>query len=110
MKSFSFLILFALILLAACRKSSVPVPDCIQSKIAEFSNSSCEHGAKIEEYIFQGETVFLFSLGFCGADLGADVVDKNCSSLGALGGFTGNTKINGEEFTNASFVRKIWSR
>jgi Domain of unknown function (DUF6970) len=80
--------------------------------ITAFSNNSliCEHGPNVTEYIFQGQTVFVFDMGYCGADLSSEVVDNNCNSIGFLGGFLGNTRINGEEFSNAKYIATIWSR
>ena len=80
--------------------------------ITAFSNNSliCEHGANVKEYIFQGQTVFVFDIGYCGADLSSGVVDNNCNLIGTLGGFLGNTKINGEEFSYAKYVRTVWTR
>jgi hypothetical protein len=110
MKSFCFVLLFGLLFFSNCQKKEEPFPDCIQSEIAAFSNNSCEHGASIKQYVFQGQTVFVFGPGHCGADLSAGVVDKNCKYLGDLGGITGNTRINGEEFSNAKYIRTVWSR
>jgi len=80
--------------------------------ITAFSNNSliCQHGANVQQYAFQGQTVFVFDMGICGADLTSDVVDSECNLLGRLGGFVGNTIINGEEFSNAKYIRTVWSR
>src|SRR5436190_23539429 len=110
MKSFHLLILSGLLFCWSCRKEGEPTPECIQSKISALADYSCEHGANVQEYLFQGNTVFVFSLGYCGADLPADVIDKNCNYMGFLGGFVGNTMINGEEFSDAKYVRTVWSR
>lgn len=81
-----------------------------QTKIIAFDSNSCENGAKVDQYVFQGQTVFVFILGFCGADLPVEVVDRNCNHGGTLGGLGGNTKVNGEDFSNAKYVQTIWSR
>jgi len=84
-------------------------PYCIQEKTENFkSNSICEEGSKVKEYKFQGEIVYLFENGNCGADIASGVFDSECNELGWIGGFTGNTKINGEEFSNARYRRTIW--
>jgi len=40
----------------------------------------------------------------------AEVMSSDCVSLGFLGGFIGNTKINGEEFSSATFIKTIWQK
>jgi len=64
----------------------------------------------VKQYIFQGQTAFVFEIGACGADLTSDVVDNECKLLGRLGGFIGNTIINGDDFSDAQYVRTVWSR
>jgi len=111
MKPYIFPLLFGLLFLASCHKEK-PVPECIQSMIIAFSNNSliCEGGANVRQYTFQEQTVFVFDMGSCGADLTSDVVDSDCNLLGRLGGFLGNTIINGETFSNAQYIRTVWSR
>ena len=106
---FFFLLLAGLLFLSGCRKQA-ELSECIQSKIESFSNHSCQYGAEVKEYIFQGQTAYVFQMGYCGADLTAEVVDRNCNYLGDLGGIIGNTKINGEDFSTAIYVRTIWQR
>jgi hypothetical protein len=49
-------------------------------------------------------------MGFCGGDLSAAVLDADCNSLGGLGGYLGNTRINGVEFSIAVYKRTVWER
>lgn len=94
----------------SCKKDEIAsdTPSCIIEKIKEFKNYACSDG-KVDEYIFQEKTVYVFDQGStCGFDLTSDVVDEECNSLGFLGGFAGNTTINGESFSNAEFIRNIW--
>lgn len=100
----------AIFLLSNCSKDSNKTSDCIQSKISQFATMSCEHGAEVKQYRFQGKLVYVFSMGNCGADLPSGVLDSDCNSLGMLGGLTGNTTINGSQFSSAKFERTIWSR
>ncbi len=86
------------------------VPACITKKIEVFSKESCAKGPNVKEYTFQGKSVFVFSPDNCGADMTSEVVDKDCTSLGYLGGFTGNFKINGEDFSHAALVKTIWEK
>ena len=107
----SFLVLL-LYLSTSCSKDDVPsdVPPCIRTLIRDFSkdDSTCDGSARVGEYRFEGQVVFAFDPGNCGADLGGNVYDSNCNVLGFLGGFTGNTKINGVEFSTATLIRVIW--
>lgn len=109
MKTTALFFLLGLTLLISCKKEEEPIPNCIQEAITTFSNNSCEHGATVKQYTFQGKTVYSFYLGYCG-EVPTIIQDANCNNLGALGGYPGNTKINGEEFSNAKFVRTLWSR
>lgn len=95
-----------------CQKDNTHqgVPGCINAEIDTFKNHSCANGANVKQYTFIGKTVFVFDPGGCGADLSADVEDEACMSLGYLGGFNGNTKIQGVEFSTAVYIRTIWSR
>lgn len=97
-------------LLMACKKES-KTPDCIDKKIEEFKfYISCSIGSNVKEYQFQSKRVFVFDPGTCGADMTSEVIDENCNSLGYLGGIAGNTKINGEDFSNARLTRTLWTR
>jgi len=87
------------------------VPDCIEDKIREFSNSDqvCDHVANVYRYIFQGKYVYVFDPGNCYADAIAPVYDENCNLLCGLGGFLGNTKCNDIEFgDNIKDKTLIW--
>lgn len=107
-------ILMVLILLSlSCSKVDLmrDVPDCIESKIMDFTKSGtiCSSGAEVTEYRFQDQTVYTFSQGNCGYDLQTGIYDSLCNELGGLGGFAGNTEINGENFdSNAVFIGKVW--
>lgn len=95
----------------SCNKQKVntSAPKCIDNKIEDFTKSCCPSGAHADEYSFQGKTVYVLEPGNCGADMSSAVYDTDCNSLGFLGGFAGNTKINGEEFSNAKFNKTVWS-
>ena len=110
MKSTTLPLLLLLVLLNSCKKEEDPIPECIQSAITTFSSNSCEHGASVQQYTFQGKSVYTFDMGFCGGDLPTFVKDANCNDLGFLGGLGGNTQINGQAFSTATYVRTIWSR
>ncbi|MEO6304294.1 MAG: hypothetical protein ABIP51_14100 [Bacteroidia bacterium] len=107
---------FTLVITHACRKDSAAqstsstTPVCLKNNIEVFEkNNSCST-AHVNEMTFQNKTVYVFDPGNCGADMTAEVIDNNCKSLGYLGGFAGNTKIEGVEFSQAKFIKTIWSR
>lgn len=84
---------------------------CLQTKINSFSsgNYACPTGANVKEYLFQNSTVYVFDPGNCGADMTSEVINSDCQTLGYLGGFAGNILINSEDFSNATFVRTVWT-
>ena len=97
----------------SCQKVDLKedTPDCIERKIIEFKsdNSTCESGKQVHRYIFQGEYVYVFSPGNCGADMLANVYNEDCVLICSLGGIAGNTTCNEEEFsTNATNETLIW--
>jgi len=99
------------ILFSSCENLKIKsTTACIQELIQDFKKDNiCEgEGAKVDEYTFQNELVYVFEEGTCGADFTASVFDENCNNLGYLGGFVGNVIINGEDFSNAIFEQNIW--
>ncbi len=83
-------------------------PDCVKHRTRSFRSECCDSGASVKEYIFQGQNVYVYDPGDCGADMTSEVTDETCTTLGYLGGITGNTIINGEDFSLAQFERLIW--
>lgn len=110
MKTLSIL-LFALTIIS-CRRLDIgrATPKCVVNKIRGFSKSPTCKDSKVLEYQFQGKSVFVFEPGTCGNDMTAEVINADCKTLGYLGGFAGNTKINGEEFSKATFIKTIWAK
>lgn len=109
---YSQLLFFMIIVLASCNKSDIKkgTPDCIVHKINDFDKESGCDDRKVDRYKFQGQDVYVFEPGTCGADMTSEVVDDQCNTLGYLGGITGNTEINGEFFSSASFQENIWKK
>src|SRR5688500_6938739 len=108
MKIFGILITTVLAF-TSCNKVDVEkgTPRCITKKIKEFNKSPalCKDPT-VDEYNFQGESVFVFNLGTCGRDFSSNVFDEDCNDLGYLGGFEGNDEINGARFsTSATFIK-----
>lgn len=91
-------------------------PACVHTEVEELAKQApCKTdahtiGASVKEYQFQNQTVYVVSSGNCIADGSAEVISENCQTLGFLGGFVGNTTINGESFTKAEFKRTIWEQ
>jgi len=105
------ILILTVISFTSCQKLDIEkgTPECIENLIKDFDKEqSCDNGVNVKEYTFQGESVYVFDPGSCGADMISGVIDSECNSLGFLGGISGNTKINGEEFSNAIFVSITW--
>jgi hypothetical protein len=110
MKKLSILLLLASVIFS-CNKPEKGTPKCVRDKIKTFDKSSTTcNDANVKEYKFQGGTVYAFDPGTCGADMTTEIINSDCNTLGHLGGITGNTKINGEEFSNAMFVKVTWKK
>jgi hypothetical protein len=110
MKWFRLFTLVTVLLFSACERSdnAKGTPGCLDNSIAEFKLVACANGANVKEYVFQGKTVYAMCPGNCGADMVTSVIDSACNILGSLGGIAGNTRINGAEFSNATYIRTIW--
>jgi hypothetical protein len=111
MKKLVALFIILPMMFSYCRKTGKNEPDCINDLIKNSANNMflCDTGAHVDEYIFQGNQVYVFDPGNCGADMQAPVYDSNCMLIGALGGFTGNILINNIPFhLYAKFQKTIW--
>jgi hypothetical protein len=108
-KHFIFIALF-IGALSSCKKDKLPkgTPDCLQSQIDSFQKSACSTGATAKEYTFQNQTVYLLEPGNCGADMTSVVLSNSCAVMGYLGGITGATFINGEDFSSAIYIQTVW--
>ena len=111
MKKLSIVILIASVIIS-CKKLNIEkgTPKCIENKIKDFNKSSNCNNAKVDEYIFLGNTVYTFDPGNCGTDMTIEVISSDCNSLGYLVGISGNTKINGAEFSTATFIKTAWKK
>ena len=104
-------LLLATASITSCQLDIDPgTPGCIQHEIKEFSKSSlsCNTRANVSKYSFQNMMVYVFDPGTCGNDMVTNVYDAACKKLGFLGGIAGNTKINGEDFSNAELISVVW--
>ncbi len=112
MKNLILYLLFAVTLFSACKKLEIEegTPNCIRTKISAFEKDAFCSDPQVDEYQFQSEFVYVFIDGSCGADLAATVFDSKCNIKGQLGGIAGNTRINGEEFNAAKFIKTVWKK
>ncbi len=110
MKNIIYFLLSLSFLVYSCKDFKYKnISDCIHDEINLFKNNlSCEQGSAVGEYRFQEQLVYVFTEGNCGADFAAEVKDSECNSLGFLSGISGNTIINNEDFSNATFLQIIW--
>jgi len=104
-------LLLFLIALSGCsdKEINTVVPRCISDLVINFENTALCDDYKVDQYLFQNQVVYVFDNGSCGADMQAAVVDNNCNTIGALGGIAGNLEINNESFTNAVFIKTVYS-
>ena len=111
MKTLKLLVFLVPLFFNSCEKINVDAPDCIKKLIKNHNGTyNCETGASVILYSFQGQNVYVFDPGSCGADMAAVVYSENCENIGTLGGFTGNTKINGVEFGQVAVkVKTVWN-
>lgn len=109
MQTKTITILFSLsFTLFSCRKHCRETPTCINRDIDSFDKAQSCSTACVNKYTYQGKNVYVFDPGTCGADMCSEVKDENCNSMGQLGGLSGNTKINGGDFSTATFKKEIW--
>ena len=109
MKTLRLLVFLLPLFFSSCEKIDSDTPDCIKKIIRHGDFVKCETGAFVNLYTFQGQNVYVFDPGTCGADMAAVVYSENCEQLGILGGIAGNTKINGVEFGQVAVkIKTIW--
>ena len=110
MKRTSFIvIILTAITLQSCLKVPKETPDCIKEMIKNnYAASSCED-ITVDQYYFQDQIVYTFSVCPDNPDAGIEVYSEECYYLGFLNGFSGNQYINGVKFyEHAEFVQTIW--
>ena len=103
-----------LLFFAGCQKNEMNIEEdsaCISQKIETFKASKipCESGKSVYRYIFQGEYVYVFNPGNCGADMMSNVYGEECNLICGLGGIAGNMICNAENFSeNTTDETLIW--
>ncbi len=108
-----FVVILTVVTFSSCQELAIEdgTPDCIENSIKEYDETQdCNDGVNVTKYLFQGEMVYVFNPGNCGADMMSNILDSDCNSIGYLGGIAGNTEVNGEDFSNAKFISVIWEK
>lgn len=104
-------LIFFTVLLTGCKVNNTQKAseNCLAYRIKLFEESApCPKGLNVSEYTFQNQIVYVLGGKNCGADMTTEVINTDCNTIGYLGGITGNTKINKENFSNAVFNRIVW--
>lgn len=94
---------------ATCRKALRPLPVCIQQKINEIkAEPKWNPPAEVNEYLYNGKHVFLFSSDCC--DQYTMLYDETCNALCApSGGFAGTGDNKCTDFLEkAKHLRLVW--
>jgi len=110
------IILISLYSASSCKKTdeiSKNTPECIREEIKRLTSPASSSWAigSVDEYIFQGKTVFAFGPTRNIADGSTLVKDANCNLVCSFGGFGGPDILlcNGDKFSEkAVFQRNIW--
>ena len=98
-----------LLLTLQCNKQTSQIPSCIQKKIDQIKAvPKWNPPAEVNEYVYQGKHVYLFSADCC--DQYNELFDNNCNYICApSGGITGTGDKKCPDFKSAAqFVRLVW--
>lgn len=110
MKKGLFVCLVLSSLLVSCEKDPVnKLPSCISQRIQQIKSQPVWNPpATINEYEYNGQTVYLISAPCC--DQYNTLVDQNCNTICApSGGITGKGDGKCPDFSEkAKFVRLVW--
>jgi hypothetical protein len=104
-----------LLFAASCEKEKCgdkELTACMEEKVTLYKKDATENPCPnygIKEYIFEGNSVYVFGSPGCIAD-GVDfVLNTQCDTICYLGGLIGNINCSGKIFyDNAVFKRDIW--
>jgi len=109
MKYLVLMLSFPLLLSTHCNKQKSDIPSCIQQKIDQIKAvQKWNPPAEVNEYIYQGKHVYLFSADCC--DQFNELFDNNCNYICApSGGITGKGDMKCTDFSaTAQFVKLVW--
>lgn len=111
MKNFTKCLFIVVFLISCSKEDQVCLPGCIVAEIGRIAEAPCDDTANITRYRFQGSSVYVLDPGYCADDQSYDVINSSCEIIGRLGGFVGNTKINGIAFyENAELLAVVWKK
>ena len=108
MKFILSVFVFSSLFFLQCRKDYGAQP-CINKKIAAIKlKAKWNPPASVNEYIYQGKHVYLFSADCC--DQYNELYDEDCNKICApSGGITGHGDMKCTDFsTMAQFVKLVW--
>jgi hypothetical protein len=116
MKKLFLLIFVSLTAVLSCQKDKIVIasntPNCIRQQIEQIVADPNATTGAVDEYSFQGKTVYTFEPdNKVIADGSTRVVDTDCKTLCSVGGFGGPSinLCNGENFyQKAVLIRNIW--
>lgn len=109
LKYFLLLVAIPVVIDNQCTKKEIGIPSCIQQKIDTIkAQAKWNPPAQVNEYVYKGQHVFLFSSNCC--DQFNVVYDGNCNYIGApSGGFTGKGDGKCADFNEtAKYIRLVW--
>ena len=110
MKSIIALLTLSVLVFSGCSKDDPLIPECVQEKMVVFERTQvCGDDATVNEYSYLNQRVFVLNPGICFSELGSEVINADCASLGYLGGITSNDTISGDDFIHAELVRTVWN-
>jgi hypothetical protein len=92
-----------------CNKHAGGIPSCVQQKIDQIKTQhKWNPPAEVNEYIYQGKHVYLFSADCC--DQFNELFDSSCNYICApSGGITGKGDMKCTDFSaTARFVKLVW--
>jgi len=108
MKFILFVFVFCSLFSLQCRKD-YGASSCINKKITKIkSQAKWNPPAEVNEYIYQGKHVYLFSADCC--DQYNELYDESCNYIcSPFGGFSGAGDGKCTDFSStAQFVRLVW--
>jgi hypothetical protein len=109
MKYMVLMLSLPLLLASECNKQKNKTPSCIQQRIDQIKAvPEWNPPAEVNEYIYQGKHVYLFSADCC--DQFNQLFDSTCTYICApSGGITGKGDMKCTDFsTTAQFVKLVW--
>ena len=110
MRNIIALLALSALVFVGCSKDDPLIPECVQEKMVVFERTQvCGDSATVNEFSYLNQRVFVLNPGICFSELGSEVINGECATLGYLGGLASNDTISGDDFIHAELVRTIWN-